>query len=218
MRRPMSFEPPDRGSGIVLVILLGGLLGAIGLGLAGLSATERALSGNHQAGVQLLYAAEAIAGRVVQDLSDQAAWSGALAGTSSSSFLDPASLPVTPWAAVLDLPAATSALQATTSPSGAFVWRLFASGTLAALSESTSAPAVYLAAWVADDHADQDGDPAADSNDVIALRAEARGMNALKRAVHVVLQYIPPPPAGEVIPAGPAGVPGVRIVSWREVR
>ena len=219
MRCSTSGGPSDKGGGILLVMLLGGLVSAIGLGLAGLSATERALAGNYQVGTQLLYAAEAMASRLVDDLSDQTAWPAALARTSSSSFRDGGNYPVTPWGEVLDLAAATSALQANAPiPNGASVWRLYASGTLAVLSESSSVPGEYLVAWVGDDHADEDGDPAADSNNFIVVRAEARAMTGLKRAVQVVLQYVPAPPAGEPSSAGPPVVPGVRVVSWREVR
>jgi hypothetical protein len=214
----MSAEPSDRGGGILLVILLGGLLSAIGLGLAGLTATERALSGNYQAGSQLLYAAEAIGGHVARELRDPTVWSGALAGTSSSSFLEGGSRPVTPWGEVFDVVAATSALQTSTAlPSGVSVWRLYASGTLAALSGSAWASGAFLIAWVADDHADQDGDPSVDSNNFVVVRAEARGFGGLKRAVQLVLQYVPPPPDGEA-PSPGAAAPGVRVVSWREVR
>jgi hypothetical protein len=213
----MSAELSDRGGGILLVILLGGLLSAIGLGLAGLTATERALSGNYQAGSQLLYAAEAIGAHVVHELRDRTVWSGALAGTSSSSFLEEASRPVTPWGEVFDLGAATAALQTSTAlPSGVSVWRLFASGALDALSESEWASGAFLIAWVADDHAEQDGDPSLDSNNLLVVRAEARGFGGLKRAVQLVMQYVPPVEGEAPPPSAPA--PGVRVVSWREVR
>jgi hypothetical protein len=213
-----SSDSVERGGGLLLVILLGGLLSAIGLALVSLSLTERALSANYQAGVQLLYAAEAMAHRLVVDLSSATDWPQALAGASSSAFSGPLH-PTTPWGELLDLAALTAALQASSgSAGGGSVWRLYASGPFDALTGTASAQA-FLIGWVADDPADPDGDPGADANNAIVVRAEARAIGGMRRAVQLVLRYVPPPPPVEgVPPAPPAETPGVRAVSWREVR
>jgi hypothetical protein len=206
----------DRGGAILLVILLGGSLSAIGLGLAALASAERALSGNYYAGTELLYAAEAIADRAVRDLSASSAWAGALLGTEPSTFLDATSYPVMPWGEVLDLAAETGALQTSVAPTAGTVWRLYASGTFSNLTSMRSVFPAYVIAWVADDQADQDGESTADSNGFIVIRTEARATGRLKRAVEVVLRNVPP--TAEPPPPGPAEVPGVRVVSWREIR
>jgi hypothetical protein len=72
---------------------------------------------------------------------------------------------------------------------------------------SIESPA-YLVVWVADDVSETDGDPVADSNDVLMIRGEAVGSGGRTRTLDVT-----------VTRAGvPAGQPGLRVISWREVR
>jgi hypothetical protein len=207
----------DRGGGILLVILLGGVLSAIGLGLGALSATERAVAGNHHAGVQLLYAAEALAERVVLDLSDAPEWSSALAGAARSAFFEPGTTVTAPWGEPLDVVQLTATLQQETrtgTSAAPLAWRVYASGSFDALASVPTGLPAFLVAWVGDDPADADGDPAADSNELVVVRLEARAFGGLRRAVQIAVRRLPPVPPGQPT----EDPPGVTIVAWREVR
>ena len=237
----------ERGGVVVLVLLLGGLISAVGLGLVLLSSTERVVAGNFQAGARTLYAAEAVAEHVILDLVTDRQWTDAVSGTRRSSFIDGTTHPLAPWGETLDLPAMTAALQLGTdaaSPWGADTprWRLFASGTLATLGGAGREPPTYLVAWVADDPSDHDGDPAIDTNGVIVIRAQAQGIGGMRRSVQVVLRRFDPDNSDAdagTPPEEPAEVTGssdlarimpldttgevsgsteVRVLSWREVR
>jgi hypothetical protein len=115
-----------------------------------------------------------------------------------------------PSGEVVDLDAATAELQAeSTSSQGTFgantpVWRLCAWGPLSTLSgPGMLGSAQYVTVWVADDPSEADGNPNVDSNGVLTLHSEARGLGGARRVVEATVNRV-----------GGA----VRIVSWREVR
>ena len=189
---------------IVAVTMLG-----LGLGLVAVSTTERAIAGNHHAGVEALYAAEGLAEYVLAELTSDASWGPALTGERHSAFLEPTSQPIAPWNEVLNLSAITSRVQqesdATWSASlDTPQWRLFAAGPFETLVSSRGAAPMFLVAWVADDVADGDADPAVDTNGSVMIRAQALGLGGLQRSLILVLRR----EEGK----------GSRLVSWREVR
>lgn len=237
----------DHGGAVVIALLLGSLISAIGAGLVVLSSTDRAIAGNFQSGVRMLHAAEAAVERVVFDLMADTNWTPALSGARRSPFSDQTLRPPAPWGGVVDLAVLTQALQFETDSGSAWGgdtprWRLFASGPLAALGGTSHDAPLYLAVWVADDPGDRDGDPAVDANGVIGVRAQAFGIGAMRRGIHVVLQRVvgvspdggaetareaeghdsdPDDPARAVPEVGQgdhAGPVEVRVLSWREVR
>jgi hypothetical protein len=248
--RTHSTRPPldrDDGVALLLALVLLCLVAALGSALVGLTTTERAMAGNQEMGARGRYAADALAERVVLDLSSVPDWNPILAGVSSSSFFDEAAATSTPGLDPLDLSGLTAALQGVTDEASIVgadtpVWRLFAAGTLAALTGMPRAgPPVFLAAWVADDDADGDGAPGVDANGTVEIRAEAFGASGVRQAVQITLRrgalYSPETPPGE---AGgpdaardadglasimrdesgiPASAPGpVRVLTWRDVR
>jgi hypothetical protein len=88
-------------------------------------------------------------------------------------------------------------------------WRLYANGRLSAVATGIDSP-FYVAVWVADDAAENDGDPARDGIDasnpgtgIVQVRSEAFGPSGARRAVEATL--------------GRAGA-GLRVISWRLVR
>src|SRR5262252_8933810 len=101
----------DRGSVVLLTLIVGCLLTALGVSLATLASTERAIASNYQRGQQLLYATDALAEFVVAELVNRGDWTPALSGTGHSTFLDGTVLPTTAWRTALDLTRLTSALQ-----------------------------------------------------------------------------------------------------------
>ena len=199
----------DRGSGVVLTMIAASMVLALGLGLVAVSATERAIAGNHHAGVQALYAAEALAEYVVAELRSDASWNPALSGERHSAFLEPTSQPMAPWNAVVDLSAMTGLVQSQSDAlwSAGFdtpQWRLFAAGAFQALTGLENSGSFFLAAWVADDAADSDAAPGIDSNGIVMVRSESRGLGGLRRGLLIVLRR--------------GGEPATEVVSWREIR
>jgi hypothetical protein len=75
-------------------------------------------------------------------------------------------------------------------------WSLFGAGPAASLAPGGQ-PAfrVYLLAWIADDEADGDGNPTADTNRIVQIRAEARGRLGLTHAIVASFERVDPAPA-----------------------
>lgn len=199
----------DQGSGVLLAMIVMGTMLALGLGLVALSSTERAIAGNHHAGVEALYAAEALVEYVLTELASDASWSPALIGERHSAFLESTSQPMTPWNEVLDLSALTTRVQQQSDAIWSAgldtpQWRVFAAGPLETLVGSGNAGPMFLIAWVADDVADADADPGADSNGLVMIRAQALGPAGLQRTLLIAFRR--------------DGGGGCRVVAWREVR
>lgn len=203
----------DRGSALVAVLLSSVLVSAVGAALTVTANTETAIASSFRIERELTYAAEAGVERAMQDVRLATQWNDLLTGARTTTFLDRSMTPVLPTGGTLDLRALSARLQAATdarfggpdSPQ----WRLVASGRLADIAGNSSieSPA-YLVVWVADDVSETDGNPAADSNDVLIIRGEAVGSGGRTRALDVTVTR-----AG-----APAGQPGLRVISWREVR
>ncbi len=156
-------------------------------GLALSSQTERQIAGTYRRTVQLGYLADGTAALVTAALKAREAWDDV-----------PGSLTlgvVAPDASRLSRTAELNRSLAARFPMGADTprWRIVATAEL---------EDVAMSAWVSDDPADRDGDPGADSNGVVVVRAEARtGLGAVRAVeVHVALD-----------------ARGMRQLSWREV-
>jgi hypothetical protein len=225
IRLAPRFGADDRGGVILIVLTLGGMLSALAATLIGLSVTERGVAGNHQAGIRALYAAEALAERIVLDLAADLDWTPILSGTRVSPFFETGSRLLTPWGEGLDLAAITDVLQRQTDRTSSGgpdtpQWRIFASGPVASLVGAGYDVPIFVAGWVADDEAETDGEPRADSNGRVVVRVEARGFGSLNRRVQVVIGRRDDPSttgAGAGGADSAAETAGVRIVSWREV-
>ena len=197
----------ERGSAVLVALLVTLVLNAIGLGLLTMVDVERRIAMNHREAAELSEAASAAAESAVGELSRAASFSDALSGQFSSFFRDGSLTPVTPSLFTLDLTAETARLQSTTDAEyrrGADNprWRLFSYLSFANLSRTT-APREYLVSWVADDPSEADSDPAVDTNNVILVRARAIGRARAHRDVEVALSGA----NGRLI-----------LLSWREVR
>jgi hypothetical protein len=239
----------DQGVALVVSLLATTLIAGIGLGLLTMSTTERLVAGYARESADGLHGAEAIVERALDDLWGVPLWNDAVSGVARSSFVDSSTSPATP-AGSLDLIAMTSALQARSDAEGRWgpnnpLWRLYAYGSLEALvgAGSVGTP-LYLAAWVADDSSELDGNPATDSNGVVLVRGRALGRAGLVREVQITLKRASPysseRPGGaaappdrtasgvwlarilrvpfEVVGSRQVGSPGVQILAWREVR
>lgn len=179
---------------MILVLVLTGLLSALGVGLATLVGTERTIVGNVLFGTSLQYAADAMAERVLADLAERADWTAVLAGIERSSFVSASLNPMTPWGQQLDLSQLTADLQRQPSPGGATsgsvpTWKLFAWGAMDDMVGGSGRDTqAYVVAWVADDESEQDGDAGTDTNGCVQVAVQAYGFAGLRKAVRLVVK------------------------------
>jgi hypothetical protein len=165
------------------------LLAALGSALAMLAGMEARISGSYRAGSEALYAADAAVELAVEELRSLPDWVPVLDGRVTSGLIfGEASGTQQTAAGPIDL------TEATNVPG----WRLYARGDLRDFlrldgAESTS----YVVVWVA---SVPSGEP-----DRLAIRAHAHGPAGVRRAVEVRVKR-----------EGP--LPGVRRLSWQEVR
>ncbi len=207
-RRPADSE---RGSALVIALVVTALLAALGAAVTVTANVDASVATTLRIDRELLYAAEAGVERALQDVRQSTHWDDLLVGIQASSFLDPVAIPVLPSGGLLDVPARTAQLQASTPPLGGNTahWQVLASGRLADVAGPASVEsAAYLVVWVADDPSETDGNPFADTNDVLLVHGEAVGSGGRTRALDVT-----------VTRAGvPAGQPGLSVIAWREVQ
>ena len=213
----------EGGSALVLALVVSVAVASLGLSLVAISTLERAAAANFVAGEEALFAAESLVEHALAEISDEAVWDSVLDGSRPSGFQG-VGLPV---------PVTFNATQETTDLQvlsaqmwniGADTpqWRIYAEGPFGRLiDDGLPAPPVYMAAWVADDPDDGDGDPVRDHNDRLMLRVRACGAGGVCRALLLTLaRGAAAVTADEGLSAGVVrGLSGaVRILSWREER
>jgi Tfp pilus assembly protein PilX len=212
----------ERGTALLMALVLTLLVAAIGAAVAVTSRTEMAIAGNFEASRELLYAAEGAMALAIRELDTIPDWSVVLTGATASSFTDGAAI------GTRTLPDGTTIVLCCTAGTltadvqsrahagrswGADTpqWQIFAWGRVQDwLPPGRILGASYVVAWVADDPGDADGNPAADSNNRVELHVQALGVGGGRRVVQATLER----PAG----AGSPPPPGLRIVSWRDLR
>jgi hypothetical protein len=211
----------ERGSALLVALILVVLLGAVGAVALLAGQSETLLSANYRQGHEALYVADGALNRALKDLADLPDWTPILAGIGTSSFVDGPAIGPKPLpaggAAVLccDSASLTGELQARGYGGGDWgadtpEWRIYAWGPASLwLTASRIYSVFYSVVWVADDPADGDGNPWRDSNGIVALVALSIGPRGAHRAVHAVVQRVPP------VSSAP---PRVRVLSWSESR
>ena len=224
----------DSGAALLTALIVMAIVAAMGLGLALTTSLEPLAAANYEANRSARLAAEAGVAIAVHELAGIADWDLVLAGLTGSAALDQGSIDV-------DLPDGSRAgldeltARATCGRPGACQesdrvaftaerpwgpnnprWRVFGHGRLDRLvPQGAGLPPVVVVVWVADDPADVDGDPLADSGIgaggvwrpggcVLAVRAEAFGA----RFAHCTVVATVARPA-------PGCAPGARLVSLR---
>lgn len=201
----------EEGTALIIALMSMMLLSALGAAVIMVSRTETMIANNHRSSTEVLYGADAVLERVVQDLLMIPRWNDVLAGTVQSSFVDG------PMTTAKTLPGggtftlccgtntATDQLQADTDRLNLWGgnnprWRLFAWGALSELlpNDRIDSP-IYVAVWVADDPADAvpdaqgnpgdtpDNDPLMDSNGTLTLHAQAIGPSGTRKVVEVTV-------------------------------
>ena len=224
----------DSGAALLTALIVMAIVAAMGLGLALTTSLEPLAAANYEANRSARLAAEAGVAIAVHELAGIADWDLVLAGLTGSAALDQGSIDV-------DLPDGSRAgldeltARATCGRPGACQesdraaftaerpwgpnnprWRVFGHGRLDRLvPQGAGLPPVVVVVWVADDPADVDGDPLADSGIgaggewrpggcVLAVRAEAFGARFAHRTV-----------VATVARPAPGCAPGARLVSLR---
>ena len=187
------------------------MLMGLGLSLVLMASAETTLAGRDRDARSLARAANAAATLAVADLRAMPSWAGVLQPGSSPELsavpgrLAPATLtPVLPWGGALDLRALTSRIQAGSDadavPGDPARWRLYgASALVSVVPDAAGGNPCFLAVWVADDPVDGDGDPSADTNGVILVRAAAFGPGAGEAFVTLTLGRDPPAGAPAIV-------------------
>ena len=218
----MTFQN-ERGLGLVLALVFVVLVSGLAAAVVIVSRTETLVAANFRTAREAMYAAEGVAAQVVRDLGATADWDGVLAAAIPSTFTDGVAIGsrVLPGGDTVTLCCGAGSLSGDVQARadggrlwGADTpqWILFAWGPVSAWRPAGAVQSpFYVAAWVSDDPADGDGNPSADNNGVLRIHAQALGPQGARRIVEAVVHR---PSIG----SPPAPAPGVRLVSWREVR
>jgi hypothetical protein len=205
-----TVPPPSRGAALIVTLMAMLVLMALTGALIPLTTSETAIAANHRLALQQLYAAEAVLERAIRELEALPSWDSVLAGRRRAALWDNRTTRQLAGGAVLDLDAATAALEragAGASRAGRGLrWRLYAHGPLGAvLPRDPSGGLLHTAVWIADDAADPDGDPLTDANGTVVLHAAAIGPALAQRAVQATL-------------ARPAAAERPHVTAWTIVR
>ena len=206
----------DEGSALLAALLASSLLASLGLALAGSASMEVILASNHRAGTQASYAADAAAEAVLADVLMTSNWTDILGGVVVSQLSGSTQLPGLPGAPSLTLGQLTTMVQAQSSAAGSWgadtpQWRVFAHGWISELAAAAPiADDQFLVAWVADDVGETDGNPFVDTNSRVQFIARAINTQGMQRTVGMT--------TAQTIELTNNGIPGVRVLAWREVR
>lgn len=206
-RRDMRRRRSDAGIALLLVVISLALFLAVAATLVLMASMEIRMAGAERARHAVRGAAEVALERALQELAIAADLNEILAGSVRSGVAGADLAPdVAGWGA-LDLPALTGGLQRESDAANQWgadgqVWRLFGYASLdtlldaagpgtsgasgaggAAAGAGAAGGAFYTVAWVSDDPADGDGNPSADANGRVVVRAEAFGPFRSRRAL-----------------------------------
>ena len=218
-----SWLGSERGTGVVLALVFVVLLWGVAAAVVIVSRTETLVAANFRFSREALYAAEGGLSQALRDLGAATDWTGVLRATVPSTFTDGAAIGsrTLPGGDTVTLCCGPSSLTAQVQlrADGGRAWGadtpqwiLYAWGPVTAWRPpGILRSSFYVAAWVSDDPADGDGDPSADNNGVVRIHAQALGPSGGRRTVEAVVQR-------PMIGSPPTPAPGVRVVSWREVR
>ena len=214
----MATRCNERGAALVLALIFVVLAGAVGAAVVVSSRTETLIAASFRDARQALYTAEGALALAIQDLSTQPDWGTVLTGAAAGSFTDGAALGSrtlpsgSPILLCCGPSSLTGAVQLRADAGRSWgsdtpQWVIFEWGRARDwMPAGQNQTPLYVIAWIADDPADGDGNPAADNNGRVQIHAQALGASGIRRAVEAVVER----------PAGGAGV--IRVVRWREVR
>ena len=229
-RRAISIVVDDSGMALVATLMAMTLMAALATMLATLTITETRIAALDQAGSEALYAADAAVELAIDGLARAPDWNLVLSGQALSQFVDgaPAGVRTLPDGSSFDFAAETNVLRCgrpqACSPAEVSIvtaerpwgannpfWQPYLFGRLAAL--LPSAPDAYVVAWVADDPAEDDGDPLRDGDlagnagrGIIRLIGHAYERTGVRRVLEATIQRVQT-----------AAGPRIRKLAWREI-
>jgi hypothetical protein len=178
---------------MIVALLLTIVLLALSTGLVVLMNVEIAVAANFSRARAALYAADAGIDMTVDRLA-AADWSLVLAEGGPPGCVGPEGSPLAP----------TSFYRVDRWGANSPVWRLEGCTRLRDLLPSGEAdPGLVVSVWLADDPADGDGEPLADTNRVLTVRSEAHGWAGAHAAAEATVAH---------------DGTEVRILSWRALR
>jgi hypothetical protein len=204
-------EGGEAGAALVLTLVATMVVVAVGMSLLLVADMEVAAAGHHRDDAEVRYAADGGLDFVIQELALMTDWTPVLSGTTVSSLAGPLVLPAVAGGSAIDIAGATSGVQRAAYGGAGWAadtprWRLFAHGAASTMLPGAALPdRVYLLVWVSDDTADGDGNPDADSNGSVVVRARAMGVRGARCDVQAVI-------------ARTAAAAVVRRTSWRVIR
>jgi hypothetical protein len=202
--RPRTRFAGEEGAALIIALMAMMLLTALAAGVVMVSSTETKIADNYKNSQEALYAADAAAERVVQDLLMIPRWNDILGGTTGaagtlSAFIDGTaeSSKTLPGGGVILLccgtNSATAQIQSDTDTLNLWgldnpQWKLFAWGPITALLPGDQIDSsMYVAVWIADDPADDDDNPLQDSNGTVTVHAEAYGPSGTRKVVEITV-------------------------------
>jgi len=222
---------------LIMVILFTAFLSALGLGILLAVFVDRLATGNMNASVGMLYAADAGIELAARELAQEPDWDAVLSGSKPSSFTDGASggAHALPGGGSIDLTVATNLLNCGKSSNCTAAemdansherpwgtnnprWQLYAYGSVDMLAPLVRPAPCYLAVWIADDGREQDGDPGTDAADeesghgIVRVHAETFATGGPRRVIEAEVAR-----ACTTEGVG-ACLPGIRVQSWQELR
>jgi hypothetical protein len=195
MKRIRTRLAGEEGTALIIALMAVLLLSALGAAVVMVTNTETTISGNYRNSKEALYAADAAVERVVQDLLMVPRWNDILTGISQSAFVEGSTGADTrlPGGGFIKLDTATAQLQADSDAAAAWgannpQWRLFAWGPISAMLPNGQIDSpMYVAVWIADDPAETDANPLADTNGTLTLHAEAFGPAGTRKVIEVTV-------------------------------
>lgn len=188
----------EDGTALIIALMSMMLLTALGAAVIVVTNTETRIADNYKNSQEALYAADAAAERVVQDLLMIPRWNDILNGTSKSAFVDGAmtAQKTLPGGGRLTLCCATNTatgqLQAETDAANQWgpnnpSWQLFAWAPVNDILPGAIQSPFYVAVWIADDPAEEDDNPAVDGNGTLTVHAEAYGPAGTRKIVEITI-------------------------------
>jgi hypothetical protein len=199
MDRLRSRAANEDGTALIIALMSMMLLTALAAAVVMVSNTEVRIASNYNNGQVTLYAADAAVERVVQDLLLVPRWNDILSGATHSALIDGdvGGAKAVPGGGTVTLCCGTTSvtgqLQRVTDTLNQWGlnnphWSLFAYAPLSQMLPNTpiDSPS-YVAVWVADDPAETDDNPLADSNGTLTLHAEAYGPSGSVKIIEVTV-------------------------------
>lgn len=183
----------ERGVALVIVLLSTMLLTALAISLVMLTSSETLLTANYRNAQESLYAADAAAERVVQDLLTVAQWNDLLqAGNVQSSFTEGPTVVRLGDGTQVDVARECARVQAETDRLHIWgtndpKWRVYAYGPLANILPEGVDSRAYVLVLVGDDPSEIDGNPLADTNGVLTVHAESWGAGGSHKVIELTV-------------------------------